>query len=812
MPRYSSFGQLDDQLIDDADLGFVNMNNRLRPDQLKAGVLADSRNGRMGINGEWQTRKGINVINAPVVVGGSALTLPFYILQKSVSSASRSGSLVTVNFSSAHGFTDQSVVYFSGFTGYGANQNPNGNRTITVVDSDTVTFSMTGTDNVASYTGTKSAGAPVLDDATVNVIYGSCLYSNPNDLSSAYIILASNTKAIAVSLIAPYPTTDISYPGAETISSNVSLLQAFNKVFIFREGNEALEWDGVLTGSPAFTLVPSGDYTQPALITSIANTTILNGKATVTATAHGLVTGDAITVIDGKDIIANDTVVVVAGYDTNSFYYYITENHATAPAVISAAVKGSQGLVTITTSADHGYATDEYVKISNLTYTGPTNPNGTWKITRTSSIQFTYVIASGNLQDYGVGSSPIAVYAASMQYMQKQSVGLGFCYMPAPPWAVYHQRRLWMPFYYTQSGTSGNATYVSRGIRDELIVSDILDSNTYDQVYNEYRFNAGTSDYIVTLHPFSDDKLVVFNRNSIHLVISAADVAQSSIQLITNEVGCLARKSVVQVADNILFLSDNGIYGANFPNLYNLRGNGVPLSDGIQATINRINKDYAQNAVAAYYDNRYYIAVPIDSSPTNNAILVYNFLNQGWESIDTVCKEDKTIDPNWEVTDLYVGGNGANRGLYAVNKNGGIHRLDYNENGHDLVITQIGQTTASDLYVQSACTTRMFTYGVTDRKKFNNFELQLQSSAQNVSDVTITAEGENIDTTMDLGNVYTRLGENLAIDEDASIRGRIGQNRSYGLQFTLTPTQGRPRIRTIKVSASISNRALTSTK
>jgi len=186
--------------------------------------------------------------------------------------------------------------------------------------------------------------------------------------------------------------------------------------------------------------------------------------------------------------------------------------------------------------------------------------------------------------------------------------------------------------------------------------------------------------------------------------------------------------------------------------------------------------------------------------------LVYNFLNQGWESIDTVG------DANWEVTDLYVGGNGANRGLYAVNKNGGIHRLDYNENGRDLVITQIGQTTASDLYVQSACTTRMFTYGVTDRKKFNNFELQLQSSSENVSDVTITAEGENIDSTMDLGSVYSRLSGELAIDEDASIRGRIGQNRSYGLQFTLTPTQGRPRIRTIKVSASISNRALTSTK
>jgi len=810
MPRYSSFGALDDQLVDDADLGFVSMNNRLRPDQLKAGILADSQNGRMGINGEWQTRKGIDLVVAPIAVGGTALTLPFYLLENSVSTASRSGDTVTVNFSSAHGFTDGSLVYFSGFTGFGA-QDPNGNRRITVINSTTVTFTMTGTASVPSYGGTKSAVAPVLDDTTVNAIYGSCLYSNPNDSTKAYIIVATNTKAIAVKLFSDdtnIKTIDIDYPAGETVSQNVSLLQAFNKVFIFRDGDAGLEWDGDITTPSDFTLITSGDYTQPSLITSTANTVILDGKATVTATAHGLETGDAITVIDGKDIIANDTVVVVAGHDTDSFYYYITENHATAPAVISAASKSNASLVTITTSSNHGYVTDDYVKISNLTYTG-VNPNGTWKITVVNTTQFTYT-TSGNQETYGVGSSPTAVYAASMQYMQKQSVGLGFCYMPAPPWAVYHQRRLWMPFNYQQA-SAGSTSFVSRGVKDQLIVSDILDSDTYDQVYNQYRFNAGTADYIVALLPFADDKLIVFNRNSIHIIISQADITQSSVQLLTNEVGCLARKTVIQVANNILFLSDNGIYGANFQDLYNLRGNGVPLSDSIQATINRINKSYAQNAVAAYFDNRYYIAVPLDGSSTNNTVLVYNFLNQGWESIDTVRNDDGSIDPNWNIVDLFVGGEGADRGLYSVSNNGGIHRLDFRTDSDDIVVTQIGGNSEVK-YIRSACTTRMFTYGTTDRKKFNNFELQVESEPTLISDVTITAEGENVDSVLDLGTVAQRLGGELDANEDASIRGRIGQPRSYGLQFTFTPTLGRPRIRTVKVSASVTNRALTSAK
>jgi hypothetical protein len=816
MPRYSSFGALDDQLVDDADLGFVSMNNRLRPDQLKAGILANSQNGRMGINGEWQTRKGIDLVVAPIAAGGTALTLPFYLYaQKSVNTASRSGSTVTVTFSSAHGFIDNTLVYFSGFTGFTAGQDPNGNRLITVVNSTTLTFTMTGSATV-TYTGTKFAGSPILDDTAVNAIYGSCLYSNPNDSTKAYIIVASNTKAIAVKLFndnTGIKSINIDYPAGETVSQNVSMLQAFNKVFIFRDGDAGLEWDGDLTTPSDFTLIPSGDYTQPVLIANSNNTAIINGLATVeTNTAHDLEVGDPVTVIDGDSIITDGQVVIVSAVpDSTSFNYYITENGASAPNVITAADKASgSGIVTITTADEHGHTTGDHIKITGLTGFTGTDPNGTWPITVVDLDTFTYDIGGhGHSQAY-TETGALATLASSIEYMRRQSVGLGFCYMPAPPWAVYHQRRLWMPFNYQQA-SAGSTSFVSRGVKDQLIVSDILDSDTYDQVYNQYRFNAGTADYIVALLPFADDKLIVFNRNSIHIIISQADITQSSVQLLTNEVGCLARKTVIQVANNILFLSDNGIYGANFQDLYNLRGNGIPLSDSIQATINRINKSYAQNAVAAYFDNRYYIAVPLDGSSTNNTVLVYNFLNQGWESIDTVRNDDGSIDPNWNITDLFVGGEGADRGLYSVSNNGGIHRLDFRADSDDIVVTQIGGNSEVK-YIRSACTTRMFTYGTTDRKKFNNFELQVESEPTLTSDVTITAEGENVDSVLDLGTVAERLGGVLDANEDASIRGRIGQPRSYGLQFTFTPTLGRPRIRTIKVSASVTNRAITSAK
>jgi len=86
----------------------------------------------------------------------------------------------------------------------------------------------------------------------------------------------------------------------------------------------------------------------------------------------------------------------------------------------------------------------------------------------------------------------------------------------------------------------------------------------------------------------------VFNRNSIHLVSGAG--LDATVQLITNEVGCVARNSIIQVGNNVLFLSDNGVYGANFQDLYNLRGNEVPLSSPIDPVLSVLTVQYGTRA------------------------------------------------------------------------------------------------------------------------------------------------------------------------------------------------------------------------
>ena len=210
--------------------------------------------------------------------------------------------------------------------------------------------------------------------------------------------------------------------------------------------------------------------------------------------------------------------------------------------------------------------------------------------------------------------------------------------------------------------------------------------------------------------------------------------------------------------------------------------------------------------MAVYFDNRYYIAVPVDGAPFNNAILIYNFLNKSWESVDSVGNTD------FEFGNLLVSGSGLNKGVFIVNADGGIHKLETEADGVDRVITQIGSTSEEPSNVQGSATTRMFTLGTIDRKRWKNLELHLESSADNVSDVRITGITENPDSapSFNIGLASDKLGDAIGQGEDVSIRARLGNPRAYGLQIKIDTTLGLPTLRAVKVGASTAFRSITS--
>jgi hypothetical protein len=394
--------------------------------------------------------------------------------------------------------------------------------------------------------------------------------------------------------------------------------------------------------------------------------------------------------------------------------------------------------------------------------------------------------------------------AKTLTVSKPLAIGKGFIHQPASPFGVVHQRRLWLPFQFTSATVPSD-----RGIRDEIVASDIMDPDTFDVIGNQFRPSAGQSDYTVSLKPFTQDSLVIFNRKSIHLMTGVSgSLADVKTNVVTTEIGCSARKSVVQVANQIFFLSDQGIYSVEFFDEFNLRGTGTPISETIQPFIDRINQDYVHLSVGVYFNNRLWMAVPLDSSPGAgnatklNSILVYNLLNQGFESIDSV----NSID--FAIRDLLVGREGAQNALYLTTEEGGVHKVDAVESG-DIVSVTAGQAEPETVNIISQLTSRQYDANQIDRKTFARGELHLKSGSESQSDGNISYISEDPDSTSTSTSVTSLLGGALPSAEDASIRLGI-RKRGFGIQADFQPTQGRPFVRALSVDARISDRSRTS--
>ena len=105
MSRYDTYTAGDDRKLEEQELGFKGFNDRLRPDQIQSGLLQKSENARLDLNGQWQSRKGVQNRLSPFAVSGTALRLPtedevtageIMLLSHTVSAATHSGGVVTL--------------------------------------------------------------------------------------------------------------------------------------------------------------------------------------------------------------------------------------------------------------------------------------------------------------------------------------------------------------------------------------------------------------------------------------------------------------------------------------------------------------------------------------------------------------------------------------------------------------------------------------------------------------------------------------------------------------------------------------------
>ena len=162
--------------------------------------------------------------------------------------------------------------------------------------------------------------------------------------------------------------------------------------------------------------------------------------------------------------------------------------------------------------------------------------------------------------------------------------------------------------------------------RNTLYASDILDASIWDAA-NSVIVNADDGDEITAIVPYYENRIIVFKKRRIFQVTSPPDMTSAAdwvIQLISNNTGCVAEGSAVQVNSDIFFLSDDGIRSLVRSAADDFTSVGLPLSEVVKDVIQEINVAEIGICTAAFYDNRYFLAVPTASNDFNDTIIVYN--------------------------------------------------------------------------------------------------------------------------------------------------------------------------------------------
>lgn len=155
----------------------------------------------------------------------------------------------------------------------------------------------------------------------------------------------------------------------------------------------------------------------------------------------------------------------------------------------------------------------------------------------------------------------------------------------------------------------------------KLNVSDYLDFTAWSAL-QEYFVAKGGGDYLVGVRRFQQDKWIIFARKSIYLAYFASDATVgfdgqpiadngSYLRTLTDQFGCVARRSIVEVGGSIFFLTDAGIAELNAQLDLNLLGGNEPVSAPMQPIMDRLNANGATKVCATAIRERVYFALPI---------------------------------------------------------------------------------------------------------------------------------------------------------------------------------------------------------
>jgi hypothetical protein len=374
------------------------------------------------------------------------------------------------------------------------------------------------------------------------------------------------------------------------------------------------------------------------------------------------------------------------------------------------------------------------------------------------------------------------------------SEGVTYTRMPSVGWASYHNNRLW----------------IAKN-RDTVGISDVLDPDLYDPFWNSFRAGAGGDDRIVAIHPWVEGQALVFCRKSIWLATLnqfastdgsdfSVDTPVSQLTLLTNEIGCSARNTIVTAGNFVFFLSDAGIYRLDRALDLKVRGDTKPLSEPIADLFSQVVQSRVErSAFGIWHNNRYLVALPTSTDPLdgNQLVIAWNALTETWEYRDI-------YPSSASVNQILVGTYDNQRRVFSIPRSGNLYLLEEENSAVDS--NAVGSLSNSNP-ITGAIKTRRYDFDDMHSKRF------LRTIADVVLPLNSTVKTKinsiNPDLPPDLNDpdpiTGYKIGEltNSANDnpEDYNMKSPI-RYKAHAMEIIYTTSGGRPEIRSASIEAS----------
>lgn len=153
-------------------------------------------------------------------------------------------------------------------------------------------------------------------------------------------------------------------------------------------------------------------------------------------------------------------------------------------------------------------------------------------------------------------------------------------------------------------------------------------STAFDRTTNAFRMPVGTERAVLGVR---DLGLIVMGNDQIYGINPSSTPAATDLPEKILDIGCAAGKTAVQVGDDIYFLAYDGVRGVFRTQQDKLQqGASYPLSYALREEVASLSWGFITKACAIYFDNKYFISVPVDGSTYCNEVWVYYPASQGW--------------------------------------------------------------------------------------------------------------------------------------------------------------------------------------